>query len=209
MKGLRRRPLSHVIDVVIVVLVVTVIKQLADRHSPKSQATFNARPALVRGEAIPAVPVRDLTRGGSVATALNQIEKGRCHVLNLFDSECPACIRTARAWRGVKEVNEHDYRLPVVWLAMSPADSGALNYNSKYDLRGGLYGVYSVADALELRQYMVPASVVVDARQRIIGYRGPEPKDVLTGDAIAEYLKDVCPKEQATGRPTAIASGRG
>ena len=159
-------------------------KQLADRSAAvnKPFATLNTLPDVE-------IVILD---SSEQKIRLTELFKGKCGVIEFFNSSCPACQKQAPSWKSIFEVDKGGIILPVVWIATHADDPGAEQFAAAFKLSRPLYAIATPDEGIRLRIFRVPETYVVAPGPILLGH-GPRRPDegIVVTDSID--FRRTCP----------------
>lgn len=89
-----------------------------------------------------------------------------CSVLIFFESSCPACEALAPSWRGVHVLGLG--HVPVTWVTIHKADTGAKSFLERHGLPRPAYAISGRADRMMIGALFWPNIYVVDSANGLL-----------------------------------------
>ena len=108
----------------------------------------------------------------------------RCGLLIAFESTCPGAAAIANDWRDIESLTVGDAVLPVLWLAISPSDTGALSYLTRNGIARGALALRNQRDRGKLGIESWPSAYVVAPGGVVVGRPPFLPNEVRSVPAV-------------------------
>jgi hypothetical protein len=147
--------------------------------------------ALKVNDALPSVRIRTgkSSKSTDVPARLHDLVRhDRCSILVFFDSSCPICRDMAPSWSSKRFLDVGGDSLPIHWIAINPADTGAAGFIARYRLSEPYFTLVSDADRASLGVTGTPAVFLVDSSMKFLGRRSGEPAQVSIPERECENL---------------------
>src|SRR5690606_27446920 len=103
--------------------------------------------------AVDRLPGFDGEAGGPLY--ITELTPGGCVLIAFYHSQCPGCRTIAPEWRGMDVLTRDGQTIPIIWIAVEQADTGAAEFLASHELSGS-YVIRSDRDLRKLGVDHVP-----------------------------------------------------
>lgn len=181
--------------IVVATLSVGVLVQVALLAIGQAEVPLAVAADVPTGERLPKVRLEsqlEAARPEAFADVeLTAVFGARCGMVVFYTSTCPGAALIGDLWRGRASIDAPGGPLPVAWVNVNPADSGAAAYLERHGIVAPTYRFLSVQDRRLAGISLWPSAYLI----------GPDGRLLARPDASSSHLNEV-PADCVEGSPS-------